>query len=45
VIGSIRRECLDHVIALNERHLHFILTECFVSVAEAISGRLTADRG
>ena len=27
VIGSIRRECLDHVIILNERHLHRILTE------------------
>ena len=21
-IGSIRRECLDHVLVLNERHLH-----------------------
>ena len=25
VIGSIRRECLDHVIVLNERHLRWIL--------------------
>jgi hypothetical protein len=25
VIGSIRRECLDHVIVLNERHLRAIL--------------------
>jgi transposase InsO family protein len=24
-IGSLRRECLDHVIVLNERHLHRIL--------------------
>ncbi len=25
VIGSIRRDCLDHVIVLNERHLRQIL--------------------
>ena len=29
VIGSIRRECLDHVIVLNEKHLHRILAEYF----------------
>ena len=29
VIGSIRRECLDHVIVLNERHLRRILREYF----------------
>jgi transposase InsO family protein len=29
VIGSIRRDCLDHVIVLNERHLHRILREYF----------------
>jgi transposase InsO family protein len=29
VIGSIRRECLNHVIVLNEEHLHRILTEYF----------------
>lgn len=29
VIGSIRRDCLDHVIVLNESHLHRILTEYF----------------
>jgi len=27
VIGSIRRECLDHVIVLGEDHLHRILTQ------------------
>ncbi len=29
LIGSIRRECLDHVIILNERHLRRILTRYF----------------
>ncbi len=27
IIGSIRRECLDHVIVMNERHLRRILRE------------------
>jgi hypothetical protein len=27
--GSIRRECLDHVIVLNERHLKPVLTSYF----------------
>jgi transposase InsO family protein len=29
VIGSIRRDCLDHVVVLNERHLKRILTRYF----------------
>jgi len=29
LIGSIRRECLDHVIVMNERHLRRILTRYF----------------
>ena len=29
VIGSIRRECLDHVIVLSEAHLERILTDYF----------------
>ena len=29
LIGSVRRECLDHVIVLNERHLKRILREYF----------------
>jgi hypothetical protein len=29
VIGSIRRECLDHVIVFNERHLRQILRNYF----------------
>ena len=27
LIGSVRRECLDHVIALNERHLRRVLRD------------------
>ena len=27
LIGSIRRECLDHVIVFNEKHLRRILTD------------------
>jgi putative transposase len=29
LIGSIRRDCLDHVIVLSERHLRNILTAYF----------------
>jgi putative transposase len=29
LIGSIRRECLDHVVVLHERHLQRLLTEYF----------------
>jgi putative transposase len=29
VIGSIRRECLNHLIVLSESHLHRILTDYF----------------
>ena len=30
LVGSVRRECLDHVIVLGERHLHRILKSYFV---------------
>ena len=26
IIGSIRRECLDHIIIFNERHLHRVVS-------------------
>jgi hypothetical protein len=29
LVGSIRRECLDHVVVLGERHLHRILRSYF----------------
>ena len=29
LIGSVRGECLDHVIVLNEGHLRRLLAECF----------------
>ena len=29
LIGSIRRECLDHVIILSKRHLRRVLSSCF----------------
>jgi putative transposase len=29
LVGSVRRECLDHVIVLGERHLHRILKGYF----------------
>jgi hypothetical protein len=29
VVGSVRRECLDHVIVLNERHLRHVLSSYF----------------
>jgi putative transposase len=29
LIGSVRRECLDHIIIFNERHLHHVLSRYF----------------
>ena len=39
LIGSIRRECLDHVIILNERHLRRVLSSYFntITTPERIS--------
>lgn len=30
LIGTIRRDCLDHVIVVNERHLRRILADTFI---------------
>jgi hypothetical protein len=30
LIGSVRRECLDHVIVLHERHLKQLLTQYMI---------------
>jgi len=43
VIGSIRRECLDHVIVLNEEHLRRTLTEYLAYYHEA-RAHLSLDR-
>jgi putative transposase len=39
LIGSIRRECLDHIIILNERHLRRVLSAIFniIMMPERIS--------
>ncbi|MBF0341525.1 MAG: transposase family protein [Magnetococcales bacterium] len=37
VIGSIRRECLDHVIVMNEAHLRRTLTPCFIYYHETLT--------
>ena len=43
LIGSIRRECLDHLIVLNEAHLRRILTSYFTYYHEART-HLSLDR-
>ena len=46
VIGSRRRECLDHVIILNEVHLKRILTDYleYYHLTLVIAGMSLADR-
>jgi len=34
-MGSIRRDCLDHVVVLNERHLRKLLKKYFVYYHES----------
>ena len=47
LIGSIRRECLDHVIIFNERHLHRVLATIFntITTPERISRSARTARG
>jgi putative transposase len=34
-VGSVRRECLDHLVILSERHLHHVLAEYALSYFNA----------
>ena len=43
VIGSIRRECLDHVIVLNENHLRRVLAE-YVEYYNSVRPHLSLER-
>ncbi len=42
VIGTLRRECLDHVIVFNERHLRWILRQYVAHYNEARPHRALA---
>ena len=43
VIGSIRRECLDHVVIFNERHLHRVLSS-YVDYYQRTRTHLSLDK-
>jgi putative transposase len=43
LIGSLRRECLDHVIILNERHLHRIMSD-YLDYYHRVRPHLSLDR-
>jgi transposase InsO family protein len=43
LIGSIRRECLNHVLVLSERHLRRILT-CYVTYYHQARTHLALDK-
>jgi transposase InsO family protein len=43
LIGSIRRDCLDHVIVLGERHLRRVLT-CYLAYYHASRTHLSLDK-
>jgi putative transposase len=37
LLGSVRRECLDHLLILGESHLRYVLKECIVYFNQAFS--------
>ena len=43
VIGSIRRECLDHIVIFNERHLRRVLSS-YVDYYQRTRTRLSLDK-
>ena len=44
VIGTLRRECLDHMIVLNERHLRHVLDEFIEEYYNPVRPHLSLDR-
>src|SRR5215204_3190326 len=43
LIGSIRRECLDHVVVFGERHLRHVLS-CYINYYNAARTHLSLDK-
>src|SRR5215204_5287329 len=43
LIGSIRRECLDHVVVFGERHLRHVLS-CYIDYYNAARTHLSLDK-
>src|SRR5215204_4509632 len=43
LIGSIRRECLDHVLVFGERHLRHVLA-CYINYYNAARTHLSLDK-
>jgi predicted YcjX-like family ATPase len=43
VIGSIRRECLDHIVIFNERHLRCVLSS-YVDYYQSTRTHLSLDK-
>jgi transposase InsO family protein len=43
LIGSIRRECLDHIVVLGERHLGHVL-QCYINYYNEVRTHLSLDK-